>query len=368
MSKKICFVALGSYPIFSSNKNLTYIGGAELQQVLVGTELAKRGFLISFITYNEEGRKKDEFRDIEIIRAFSPSKRMSLFKKARMLWNSLKVADSNVYIQQGGTPGTIAFFCFLSGKKYIKWIASDRTALLRGIGEKTNFLLKIAQYLDIKLASIIIVQNNFQKKIIEKKFKKKCILIKNPIAISNTVKDVIKAGNKSIILWVSTIRSIKQPEVFVKLAEMLPEYKFRMIGGRSDEEPELYDKIKNKAKYISNLEFLGYVSHDEILKHYSKSLIFLNTSLAEGFPNTFLEAWLHYTPVVSLNVNPDEIIDRYKLGCCSKTLDQMKKDITSLITNQELCHHYAKNGRTYVEKNHNLDSIVKKYENLINSV
>ena len=55
MSEKICFVALGSYPIFSSNKNLTYIGGAELQQVLVGTELAKRGFLISFITYNEEG-------------------------------------------------------------------------------------------------------------------------------------------------------------------------------------------------------------------------------------------------------------------------------------------------------------------------
>ena len=68
MKKKICFVSLGSAPLFSSNEELKYVGGAEIKQVLIAKELAKRGFNISFITYDEELKKKKEFNDIEIIK------------------------------------------------------------------------------------------------------------------------------------------------------------------------------------------------------------------------------------------------------------------------------------------------------------
>lgn len=368
MNRKICFVSLGSYPLFTSNRDLKYVGGAELKQVLTGSELAKKGYNISFITYNEGGEKKKDFGRITIVKSFSPNKNFTLFTKARMLWNSLKKVNSDIYIQSGGTPGSIAFYCFVHRKKYIKWLSSDKNVMLEGIEDKTKLHTKIAMYLDIKLANLIIAQNKFQKDIIEKKFKKKCILIRNPIVISNKIIDFRKKKDNNIILWVSTIRAIKQPELFLKIAKMLPEHKFKMIGGESSSELELYDKIKKEVKYIPNLEFLGFVPYPKMKKHYEESSIFVNTSKAEGFPNTFLEAWLNYTPVVSLNVDPDEVICINKLGFHSKSFGQMIEDIRTLLTNQELYKEYGKNGRKYIEKNHNLKTMIIQYENLIKSV
>ena len=51
------------------------------------------------------------------------------------------------------------------------------------------------------------------------------------------------------------------------------------------------------------------------MKQYlDKSRLLINTSSAEGFPNTFVHAFAHGVPVVSLDVDPDNIIKRYNLG------------------------------------------------------
>ena len=364
MIRKICFISLGSYSLLTSNENLKYVGGAELRQVLIGKELTKRGYKVSFITYDEKGEKKKIFEKINIVKSFSPSATFTLFKKARMLWKSLKETNSDIYIQAGGTPGTVAFYCFIHGKKYFKWISSDRVVLLEGVDDKTKLITKIALYLDIKLASLVSVQNRFQKEIIETKFKKKCVLVKNPIAISNKSIGIRKKKSNNVVLWVGTIRVIKQPELFLRIAKMLPEYKFIMIGGANNSNPELYEKIKKEAEYISNLEFLGFIPYHKMKKYYEESSIFLNTSKAEGFPNTFLEAWVNYTPVVSLNVDPDRVIWKNKLGFYSKTFEQMVKDVITLLKNEKLREEMGINSRKYVEKDHNIKKIVKEYINV----
>ena len=86
-----------------------------------------------------------------------------------------------------------------------------------------------------------------------------------------------------------------------------------------------------------------------------------------AFPNTFLEAWSNFNPIVSLNVDPDEIICSNKLGFHSKTIEQMIKDIKTLINNKKLHHLYSENGREYVEKTHSLDKIIHQYEQIIKS-
>lgn len=365
MNRKVCFVALGGFPLFTSEENLQYIGGAELMQVLVGKELAKKGQNISFITYNEKGEKKKDFEKITLIKTFSPSQNLNFFTKAKLFWKSLKESRSDIYIQSGGSPGIVALYCFFHKKKYIKWIASDKNVLLEGI-EKSTPYKKISMYLDIKLAYFIITQNEFQKDIVEQKFKKKCIIIRNPIPINTNVVS-IEEGNdtEKTVLWVGTIRSIKQPELLLKIAEMLPMYKFRMIGGRDDVHPEFYDVIKLKAQKIPNLEFIGFVPYDKMHQYYRESSLLVNTSIKEGFPNTFLEAWINNIPIVSLNADPDEIICKNQLGYHSKTFEQMINDIDALLKNNTLRNEMGKNARKYVEENHDINKIVDQFERLL---
>ena len=48
---KVCFISLNAY-VLLPQKNLGFTGGAELQQVLLAKELSKRGFEVSFVTFD----------------------------------------------------------------------------------------------------------------------------------------------------------------------------------------------------------------------------------------------------------------------------------------------------------------------------
>ena len=46
----------------------------------------------------------------------------------------------------------------------------------------------------------------------------------------------------------------------------------------------------------------------------ARSHIFVNTSTHEGFPNTFIQSWLREVVVVSLQVDPDQVLERQQVG------------------------------------------------------
>ena len=370
MKKKICFIALASLPILFSDENVKYIGGSELKSVLIGKELAKRGFNTSFITYKEDMGKKD-INGISIIETFPAHSNYSMFKRELIIWRSIKNAQADFYFQSSGLSGSIPFYCILHRKKYIKWLASNSDLMLNRIYDKYSFFKKIIAYFGIKLASSIIVQNNIQKEMVEKIFKKKCILIKNPTIIPSDARENL--GSKRTILWVGTIRNVKQPEIFLKIAKEFPKFKFIMIGGEyihknlKEREKEIFEKIKKESLSISNLEFLGFVPHDKIKRYYEDALMLINTSRMEGFPNTFLEAWVNCTPVVSLNIDPDNVISTEKLGFHSKTYDQMITDINTLLHDSHLRDEMGLNAKKYVEKYHDVKRITDQFESLIQS-
>jgi glycosyltransferase involved in cell wall biosynthesis len=215
------------------------------------------------------------------------------------------------------------------------------------------------------LADVIIVQNEYQREMLKKNFGKKGLLIKTPFPLSE--RGMPEKANPSIVLWVGAMAEVKQPELFVKLAEAIPEAKFQMIGGHSSNQ-ELYNKIKECSKKISDLEFLGVIPFHEINDYFSRASILVNTSMFEGFPHAFIQAWMNYAPVISLNSDPDGILCRYKIGFHSKTFNQLVEDVKILLNNEKLREEMGVNGRKYVEREHDLTHIVHEYIKLFNRI
>ena len=71
-----------------------------------------------------------------------------------------------------------------------------------------------------------------------------------------------------------------------------------------------------------NIEYLGHVAPEKAEQVIAGAAVFLSTSDEEGFPNTFVQAWSSGTPVVSLKIDPDRIIERLGLGTVSENVER----------------------------------------------
>ena len=114
------------------------------------------------------------------------------------------------------------------------------------------------------------------------------IIIKNPLLLPDN--RMLDKHGPPLVLWVATIRPLKQAELFLELARSIPEIKFQMIGGSALGEEQYFTSIKEAACRIPNLDFLGFIPRDRIEPYFAKASILVNASTTEGFPNTFLEA------------------------------------------------------------------------------
>ena len=74
-----------------------------------------------------------------------------------------------------------------------------------------------------------------------------------------------------------------------------------------------FSKINEIPKNVKIIKFMNNI---QIQKKISEAKILINTSLFEGFPNTFLEAGLQKTPIISLHSNPDNILNKLQAGYC----------------------------------------------------
>ena len=57
----------------------------------------------------------------------------------------------------------------------------------------------------------------------------------------------------------------------------------------------------------------------------------MNTSAHEGFPNTFIQAWLRDVAVVSLNVDPDGVLDGKQVGIIAHSEPALSQSVRRLI-------------------------------------
>jgi len=363
---KIAFVAFRVLSYFTKN-NSKAAGGSETQQVILGREFAKNGHEVIFIVHDEGQEEKITIGGVTIIKSFSPEGRLplagfcfDLFK----LWNALKKADADIYIQQGSgyVTGIIALFCKLYRKKFVFMLGAQRDANSALAFAKAGRIMdrKLYQY-GIEHANLVICQNMEQKAELANHHFRDAFVITNGYNISDNLHQLPGAndGQKDTILWVGHMRPIKRPEMYLDIAAKIQDAKFIMIGGFHDKAIE--EKIRGAAKQISNINIVGHVPYHKIFYYYNNACLLVNTSESEGFPNAFIEAWMHYLPVVSVGVNPDDVITKYDIGFHCKDAGEAAQRIKELLADKDLRVRMGCCGRKYVEEHHDIRKQVHTY-------
>ena len=345
--------------------------GPDVHQAILINQLVKHNLQISVVTYEGNEESSECINSIRFMKVPYYTHRLRVIDvllKAFRLWKGMHSANADVYFHAGGAAGITSIFCKLYRKKYVYSIASDAlvnrkivSGRVCGFSQSKLSVGNFGNWIDIKLADAIIVQSVYQKKMLFKNFGRDSKIIKMPFPI--TKEEPPEKADPPIVLWVGSMAEVKQPELFLKLAEAIPEARFQMIGGHSGSR-ELYDRIKDTAGRIPNLEFLGVVPFSEIDEYFSQASILVNTSMFEGFPNAFIQAWIHYMPVATLNHDPDGLIFANKLGFHSRSFDQMVEDTKLLLMDGKLREKMGMNGRTYVEMNHDIADIISQYINI----
>ena len=334
-------------------------GGSEVQLYQLAKKIAEdERFDVSFVV-GDFGQENIELYDnISIFKAF-PIKRKE-FKYITGFYYQLKFLfllkriNADVYIQRaaGAETGLVAFFSKLFEKKFIYMTASSID--VDGTYKKRDLLTGFIYEYGLKNASIVIVQGEEYKQILKERYKRDSVIIKNSFRIPEHAPNISK---KKTILWVGTSQLLKQPEIFLEMAKNMPQERFVMIMPKHN--LNLWDNIKREVENIPNIEFIEKVPFEEIDSYFAEAKLFVNTSTFEGFPNTFVQAMMNSAPIASLNVNPDNFLEKYHCGfCAKKNVDDLISFARDILKNNERWQHECANAFKYAKENHDINKIV----------
>ena len=233
------------------------------------------------------------------------------------------------------------------GAKLVLHLAHDKDVTPMQKPYPRNFLKRIDKALlekGLVQADHIVAQTPLQAELLEQHYGRKVDLVLPNAQPVPDLPDPSLRADPPLVLWVANFKEFKQPELFLELARRLEGTgaQLVMVGQAKDDYADLLRQIAAQP----NITHLGALPQGEVLALMARAAIFVNTSTAEGFPNTFLQAWMRAVPVVSLNADPDDALIK-GMGFRSGSLDAMERDIARLLEDPALRAEIGTRARSY---------------------
>ena len=357
---RVCFIAPKAYPLFNPDVEAVF-GGAEVDLYFLATELAKdKNFAVSFITADYGQQDMEIIEGVRVIKSLD-FKKNSLIGAIR-IWQALHRVDAQIYMIKTISPGMflVAFFGWLKAKAFI--YRTSNTNSCDGTYLKQHPISGRIYKWALRTAQQVFVQNKTDSENLQRTTKVTSVAIPNAHRLVE-----LAEGQRDTILWIGRSAKIKRPTLFIDLAEKMPDENFTMICQRATGDKK-YNKLVARAKQVKNLKFIERVGFDEIDNYYQRAKVFVNTSDAEGFPNTFIQACEFGTPILSFNVNPDGFLDNYNCGICCNGNSERLADSLRFMLAEDRYIEMGKKARKYVEQNHDIEKIVEEYKKIFRRI
>lgn len=353
---RVCFIMLKAYPLFNQEIESLF-GGAEVDFYNLSTELAKDpNYTVNFITA-DYGQKSIEVREgVTLIKSIDFSGNLAM--PSLRLWRALRAADAQIYVRElcSAVTTEVALFCKCYERRFVYRTAS--TVECDGTYLRENYIRGKAFVWSLRHADAVLAQNETDANNLS-------AITGAPVQVIRNAHRVhpIQQQPQDKILWVGRSATVKRPELFLELAKLLPQIQFTMICQRADNQRQ-YDKLVTRAKQIKNLKFIPRVPFHKIHEYFQRAKVFVNTSDYEGFPNTFIQACKSATAILSLNVNPDNFLDKHNCGISCNGDWRLLVDSLRSLLEEDRCLKMGINGKKYVEEYHDVTKIIKQYKEL----
>ena len=329
---KICFFGKFTNAIKGQTQ-----GGAQLQIALLAKALSLKNHQVTVIDpFAEEDFLSNDGIQIRKVPNWNKGIRGLRFFTTRVpsLFHLFKQQNTDYYFV------TMRYYLYLipfiisrkTKAKFILLIASDIDVL--SLYKRYKFEYKgnigLLKYLTLSLpndlvfnyllkhSDMVLFQHHDQKKLAGK-LKNKSAIFHNILDLKNLPQ--METLSEGYYIYVGSLTLLKGSEFLLTVAKSTPTKTIMIVGQPRD---AISETIFTELKKCPNVIIKGWQKHDETLRLIAKAKALINTSYFEGFPNIYLEAWALGIPVISLNVNPDNIINQFNLGVfCEGDLNQM---------------------------------------------
>lgn len=362
----VCFVSSYIWPVLSRDPQIKIVGGAEVQQTILARLLIRAGYRVSMVTLDYGQPDGVEVDGVTVYKTHRMEGGVPVLRflhpRLTSLWSAMRRADADIYYQRsaGMTTGVVAEFARRNGRRAVFAGASDND-FERGKEQIRYTRDRWLYWRGLSMVDAVVAQNPEQVRLCRSQFGRDAVLIPSCYELPASS----KAGGGDLVLWVATVHQYKRPDWVIEIAKRLPQRRFVMIGGLSTRGtrliPGYYEGIQAAAAALPNVEFKGFMPLEEVEPYFDRAHVFLNTSVHEGVPNTFMQSWARGVPTVS-TVDVGARAAGQPVYPIVSGIDQAAAEVERLFADQLHWARASARCREYFDANHSPAQTLARYE------
>lgn len=330
----------------------SWAGGGEIYVFELAKRWVKMGHRITVFCGQDQEKnlpEKETYRGINIIRKGG---RYSLYFWAFWLYITQFRKNSDFIVDvENGIPFFTPLFCRLPKVAFVYHVHGQQFfyELSFPISHIGFFVEKYLFPIFYRSTPVIAISKTTKKELENLGFPKKNITVVY-CGINNFSKRNKLVKQKFLtptLLYLGRIKSYKRVDLLIDIfPELLRKNpKLRLIIAGWGTETAYITNLVMKSPHRRRIELMGPVSNQEKRRLLTKSWIFVNLSIGEGWSIAVIESNLHGTPAIAFKVpGLSESIKHGKTGFLAKNREDLIYLLNELINNHKIRNDFSENA------------------------
>lgn len=363
---KVCFISPLGYGLYNRTSGYPF-GGAEVQFFLLANALASDpDFQVTVLTTVRDSPGVDRHGPLTVVKRQGKDRLahrslrgyVAAFLDMRRVMREI---DADVYLHAtaGVEVGAYALICRLLRRRFV-YVVASMVDLCRPNGQVEGPLAWLFP-VGLRLADAVVCRSHEQLAWLRDRYGREGVLIRTGHRLAEPV-----PHEKTTVLWVGRMHPLKQPEMFLDLAERFPKERFAMVIGRDQAHEPLLQALRRRVAMLPNVVMYEDVPWSAMDGFFARAKLLVNTSIYEGFPNTFVQAAMHGTPILSWKVDPDGVLAGHGIGASAggsfaRLLASTEELCASATTRAE----WGRQALAYARQHHDVNKSAAELKTLV---